>query len=68
MVISMTKSFTAADLHEFDRITMAACDRSQMTRIKARLDYSAFLKKHGEGKCRAMTTVLKDRDNKRRRA
>ena len=63
----MTKPYTASELRQCDRITMQACDPNQMERIRGRLAYTAFVKKHGEAKCRAMTVALKDRDNKRRR-
>jgi hypothetical protein len=64
----MTKLYTAAELREFDRITMQACSRDQMDRIRARLDYSKFFKQHGGAKCLRLTVALKDRDNKRRRS
>jgi hypothetical protein len=63
----MAKPYTAADLRAFDILTTKLSSHSQMDRIRARLRYPAFEKKHGEAKCKAMFVALKDRDNKRRR-
>lgn len=63
----MAKPYTAAELRQFDLITMKACSHSQMDRIRGRLAYTAFAKKHGARKVNALIVAIKDKDNKRRR-
>lgn len=63
------KPYTAAELRQFDRLTMKLSDLRQMTRIHARVTtIPAFVKKHGQAKCNAMYEELKRRDRRKRRA
>ena len=58
----MTKTFTDAELREFDRLTMGLSSRDQMTRIRARLDLKEYVAEHGKDKCDAIFTELAKRE------
>lgn len=57
--------YTAAELRQFDKLTTMLSSQRQMDRIHARVSaVPAFVKKHGETKCKAMFEELKRRDRR----
>lgn len=62
----MDKTYTEAELKQFDRLTMKLSSPRQMDRIDARLDIVKFEAEHGKEKCQAMFEVLQRRDRKKR--
>jgi hypothetical protein len=59
------KPYTAAELRQFDRLTAMLSSQRQMDRIHARVTaVPAFVKKHGEAKCKTMYEELKRRDRR----
>ena len=62
---SSKKPYTAAELRQFDKLTTMLSSQRQMDRIHARVSaVPAFVKKHGEAKCKAMFEELKRRDRR----
>lgn len=56
------KPYTAAELKQFDRLTMKLSSRDQLARIEARMAIKRYIEEHGKEKCDAMFAVLKRRD------
>lgn len=70
MGIAMTEpTWTEEELNKFDRLTMMAGSRNQVTRISGRLEVNAFIAEHGKEKCDAMFAEIQRREaaKKRRR-
>jgi hypothetical protein len=59
------KPYTAAELKEFDRITLDASSPDQVRRVRGRLAVSQFVVTHGQSKCDAMWEAIQKRDGKR---
>jgi hypothetical protein len=60
------KPYTAAELRKFDKLTMLCSSRSQMDRIRGRLEIKKFTNEHGEAKCYVMFEELQRRDRRKR--
>lgn len=60
------KPYTAAEFTQFDRLTRNTSSQNQLTRIKARLDLTAFIKEHGKEKCDIMWVAIQAKDAKKR--
>lgn len=59
-------TFTAAELHKFDRLTLKLSSPKQMERLNARFKLNAFIKEHGTPKCDAVWKKIKAKDAKRK--
>jgi Fe-S cluster assembly iron-binding protein IscA len=62
-----TEKWTAAELRKFDELTEAASQPGfdfKRNRPLARIALRAFVEKHGEAKCKAMMTHLRERDRR----
>lgn len=55
----MATEYTQAELDEFRSLVEDGESRSQMARIRSRLDMPHFIKRVGKDKCDAMFDVLK---------
>ena len=56
------RMFTLVELAEFDRLTLKASSRDQVTRIAGRLELAKFEGQHGQAKCDAMWEMIKQSD------
>jgi len=64
----LAKTYTAADLREFDRITLKLSAPNQLARINGRMELKKFIETHGQPKCDAMFKEIVARDAKKRRS